>query len=559
MAACKSVVVLCPNARRQTIKVNPTTTVLQVLEEVCRKQGLSSEQYALKNQRKILDDTLPIRYSGLSNNAHLELVTSQKSKKVQSTSTVGLQLESGERLVKEFPSSSSLWDVLSYWDSNQDSPHQGKIINPTPEENKNPVCVYMTQEIKGGSSLQNTTLHSLGLAGKRVVIRLIYRQFEETAEATEIVEAKELKERKGPTSTNPVPMTNERCKEKKTEEHQAVNKTVVTTATSTSQGSNQRTLREVQRDVKTDNSSKTPSKDILAQEGVKEPKRARRSSPKAPFADFKFPEETAGMDLIQREKADSSRREFLASTCDRQPVVFSEEDPASPKPVEGEIPDSFFEVSVDDIRVMLRDLKSERNQAGSAPLMTRAMRETREEAEMYKYDKVVVRVKFPDRLILQAFFRPMETVSAVTELVKSHLQDPNVKFYLYITPPKKMLDKPNATLFENKLYPASVIHFGCQEKREHFLASRFVENPSTVVDAEKIVIEAGVLSVRASPRPDIGDSLVSSSTAEPGTSFAPYTSRDEHDSSSGNRPRVGGASKGPIPKWFKGTGKGVLL
>ena len=68
-----------------------------------------------------------------------------------------------------------------------------------------------------------------------------------------------------------------------------------------------------------------------------------------------------------------------------------------------------------------------------------------------------------------------------------------------------------------------------------------------------------VLSVRASPRPDIGDSLVSSSTAEPGTSFAPDTSRDEHDSFSGNRPRVGGASKGPVPKWFKGTGKGVLL
>ena len=31
MAACKSVLVLCPNARRQTVKVNPTTTVLQVL------------------------------------------------------------------------------------------------------------------------------------------------------------------------------------------------------------------------------------------------------------------------------------------------------------------------------------------------------------------------------------------------------------------------------------------------------------------------------------------------------------------------------------------------
>ena len=32
MAACKSVVVLCPNGRRQTVKVNPTSTILQVLK-----------------------------------------------------------------------------------------------------------------------------------------------------------------------------------------------------------------------------------------------------------------------------------------------------------------------------------------------------------------------------------------------------------------------------------------------------------------------------------------------------------------------------------------------
>ena len=38
---------------------------------------------------------------------------------MQSISTLGLQLESGERLVKEFPSSSSLWDVLSHWDVNE--------------------------------------------------------------------------------------------------------------------------------------------------------------------------------------------------------------------------------------------------------------------------------------------------------------------------------------------------------------------------------------------------------------------------------------------------------
>ena len=34
------------------------------------------------------------------------------------------------------------------------------------------IIICFTQ-IKGGSSLQNTTLHSLGLAGKRVVIRYL--------------------------------------------------------------------------------------------------------------------------------------------------------------------------------------------------------------------------------------------------------------------------------------------------------------------------------------------------------------------------------------------------
>ena len=83
------------------------------------------------------------------------------------------------------------------------------------------------------------------------------------------------------------------------------------------------------------------------------------------------------------------------------------------------------------------------------------------------------------------------------------------------------------------------------------------DRPSTL--ASFVFFICSVLSVRASPRPDIGDSLVSSSTAEPGTSSTPDTSRDGHNSSSGNRPRVGGASKGPVPKWFKGAGKGVSL
>lgn len=506
MAACKCVVVLCPNARRQTVKVNPTTTLLQVLEEVCRKQGLPSEQFSLQHQRKILDDTLPIRYTGLSNNAHLELVASQKSKQVHSVSTVGLQLESGERLVKEFPSSSSLWDVLLHWDLDEKSPQQGKIINPFPEEQKSPVCIYMTQEIKGENSLQTATLHSLGLTGKRVVIRLIHRQLVETvAENVEVLPTEEGKTNSAPSGIS---------------------------------------------------KNKLPLQDV-DQDSLKKSKRARINPPEPPFANFKFPEETAGMDLFERERVDASRKEFLATPCDRNPVAFSEEDPSSPQCDESEIPDSFFEVTVDDIRIMLRDLKNERNQADSAPLMTRAMREVRQEAEMYKYDKVVVRIKFPDRLVLQAFFRPMEKVSTLTEFVKSYLEDQDFPFYLYTTPPKRFLDKPNSTLFENKLYPASVVHFGSQHQRGHYLSTRQLGKLSSILDAEHSVVDAGVLTVRAGSRPDIGDSLVSSSTvhSEQGadTSSNGPGLHEELNSASNSSPRVGNTSKGAVPKWFKGT------
>lgn len=476
---------------------------------------------------------------------------------MQSVSTVGLQLESGERLVKEFPSSSSLWDVLLYWDLDEKSPQQGKIINPFPEEQKSPVCIYMTQEIKGENSLQTATLHSLGLTGKRVVIRLIHRQLVETvAENVGVPPTEEGKTNSAPSgiSKNKLPLQDVDQGTFRSEQ-MMIDNAVVSSTTSTANTTIQENSNQVPRNARRNNSVGAQGTHI--QESLKEPKRARINPPEPPFANFKFPEETAGMDLFERERVDASRKEFLATPCDRNPVAFSEEDPSYPQRNESEIPDSFFEVTVDDIRIMLRDLKNERNQADSAPLMTRAMREVRQEAEMYKYDKVVVRIKFPDRLVLQAFFRPMEKVSTLTEFVKSYLEDQDFPFYLYTTPPKRFLDKPNSTLFENKLYPASVVHFGSQHQRGHYLSTRQLGKLSSILDAEHSVVDAGVLTVRAGSRPDIGDSLVSSSTvhSEQGadTSSNGPGLHEELNSASNSSPRVGNTSKGAVPKWFKGT------
>lgn len=68
-----------------------------------------------------------------------------------------------------------------------------------------------------------------------------------------------------------------------------------------------------------------------------------------------------------------------------------------------------------------------------------------------------------------------------------------------------------------------------------------------------------VLTVRAGSRPDIGDSLVSSSTVYSeqgvGTSSNGEGFLEEQNSASNSKPHVGGTTKGVVPKWFKGTGK----
>lgn len=61
--------------------------------------------------------------------------------------------------------------------------------------------------------------------------------------------------------------------------------------------------------------------------------------------------------------------------------------------------------------------------------------------------------------MIQATFKPQETVAVVIEFLCQFLIDPNLGFYLYTTPPKQVL-KPSDTLVEKKLVPAAMIHFG---------------------------------------------------------------------------------------------------
>ncbi|KAF5008213.1 hypothetical protein FDECE_5488 [Fusarium decemcellulare] len=191
------VVVIASDLRRTTIKVNPGTYLIDVLEEACKKLNLSSDKYLVKHRQKQVDLSIPFRTSGLTPGAKLELV--QKSK-TPSAIQVGLQVPPpegreipGGRLVQKFPSDLTIWKVLRQFESGKAS--NGRNINITARGVAQtssgsgsgggqlyyeiPVLNIMGRELSSFADFQKT-LSQLGYNSGSVLIRLAYRKTEQT-------------------------------------------------------------------------------------------------------------------------------------------------------------------------------------------------------------------------------------------------------------------------------------------------------------------------------------------------------------------------------------------
>lgn len=192
-----NVVVIATDLRRATIKVNPGTYLIDVLEEACRRLNLSSDKYLVKHRQKTVDLSVPFRTSGLSPGAKLELV--QKSK-TPSAIQVALQVPPpegreipGGRLIQKFPSDLTIWKVLRQFESGEAS--NGRNINITGRGiaqmsgdtgsgsgqlyYETPVLNIMGRELSTFVDFQKT-LSQLGYNSGNVLIRLDYRKTDKT-------------------------------------------------------------------------------------------------------------------------------------------------------------------------------------------------------------------------------------------------------------------------------------------------------------------------------------------------------------------------------------------
>lgn len=99
-----------------------------------------------------------------------------------------------------------------------------------------------------------------------------------------------------------------------------------------------------------------------------------------------------------------------------------------------DLPDSFFDLNVNDLKLLLKGLRTETQGTVEQPLMTSKLRQMEDDqkqlAMLNRYKTVIIRIQFPNRYVLQGTFTPYETIDKVIEFVRSYLANPQIDFYL---------------------------------------------------------------------------------------------------------------------------------
>lgn len=472
--------VVCPNGRWQRVKVTAMSSMLQVLEEVCTKQKfVPPSQYMLKHGKKKVDLTLSFRYSGLPNHSKLELVETDEERKEQPVK-VALQFPDGSRIIEEFEPKKYLWEILQ--ESISKASENVRQMN-SQAKGSDHVFLYVTERIVGEDALKRTQLRNLGLFGGRAIIRyLIEDNSQVNVESSKIPEKEVI--------SDPV-IKKPKIEEKEIEnplrecpnssgQISSIDSTENITSTQSETFSDQEPtqLAEVssevpmdQSEAKVDNravSSSTCSSTTLSDSFIKP--RPVKNNP------------------LTISSADSSTKRNLvcipSNIEDREVRIYNSADTPEFKPKEES--DDFFEVTVNDVRKMMEDLRASVKSAFNQPLMTQKLRKEALNSRFSNYKRAIIRFTFSNRLVIQACFGPGEKLRSLYKFIRECL-DGNPKIQLYTTPPKKILKESNDNLIESYLVPLSKVYVKLLDQEDINLKSDIMQNITQEEDAVSVI------------------------------------------------------------------------
>ncbi|KAL7404120.1 hypothetical protein ABVT39_009960 [Epinephelus coioides] len=606
-----AVTVLTPNGRRQTVKVSANTPLLQVLEDVCKKHGFNPDDHGLKFQRSAVDLTLPWRFANLPNNAKLEMVTSTRKQAVADSQVrIALQMEDGSRLQGSFCCGQTLWELLTHFPQisvaeSESTPVCVYMRDEVSGEEALKKTTLKSLGLTGGSAIVRFLLKKNKAQGEEDGGKAT----ETTAMPTTPV-AKETTPTPSPqpapapshpeTSTTEVPIKN-------SSPHMppdASPASAPASATSStlpvqqeevpnSQDAVRPKIPPVERGVpegdgeeagpsglnsnpSSSSSSSAPSAPFIPFSGGGQrlggpcggaagrsvsssssssslsALTAAVESPKAKKAKSSHGSSTKRQSTANQPEEDMDQGEEYLEPVEREVLIYHLDTMSRRSEDHSDLPDEFFEVTMDDVRKRFAQLKSERKFLEEAPLMTKSLREAQMKEKMERYPKVVLRVQFPDRHVLQGFFRPLETVGAVKHFVRNHLEDPKLSFYLFTTPPKTILDDPSATLFQANLFPGALVYFGSDVKTDFYIKRELRESSVSASQANESIAS----SILRSPTPSRSEGSEEPLPPPELTADTSGSTQDEGDPSAHTQAaKPSRSDPGKVPKWLKLPGK----
>jgi len=129
--------------------------------------------------------------------------------------------------------------------------------------------------------------------------------------------------------------------------------------------------------------------------------------------------------------------------------------------------DSFFDLSMNDVKKMYSELQTKRQTMEDTPLMTKSARDLEKDThvlrKLHDYPNTIVRIRFSNRFVLQGTFRTSEKIESIYNWLQQLLANPHLNFYLFTAPPKKILDR-GTLMVEEGVVGMAVIYFGSDDQ-----------------------------------------------------------------------------------------------
>ncbi|KAI4348262.1 hypothetical protein L6164_009002 [Bauhinia variegata] len=127
--------------------------------------------------------------------------------------------------------------------------------------------------------------------------------------------------------------------------------------------------------------------------------------------------------------------------------------PNTPSDNGAEESDDFYEFTAEDYHRLMATKKDDKF------LKTRKIREAEEAAHRSRMTKAVIRVRFPDNHTLEAKFHSSETLQSLIDLLNKVISQPELPFYIYTTPPKKLIKDMSQDFYTAGFCPGAIVYF----------------------------------------------------------------------------------------------------